>query len=132
MRLDEAAGDIRGPLMLGVALQRNHPDYKPPETLNFADLDKTPPQQRVVVIGDSDFLSNAYLKELGNQQAGTNIIQWLANRDTQLSIDIPKAKDVALNVPPWAYMLIAGGFILALPLALLGIGVVRWWLRHRN
>jgi ABC-type uncharacterized transport system involved in gliding motility auxiliary subunit len=132
MRLDQAAGDIRGPLMLGVALQRNHPDYKPPETLNFADLDKTPPQQRVVVVGDSDFLSNAYLKELGNQQAGTNILQWLANRDAQLSIDIPQSKDVALNVPPWGYMLIAGGFILALPLLLLGIGVVRWWLRHRS
>ncbi len=132
MGLDEAAGDIRGPLMLGVALQRNHPGEKPPETLNLADLDKTPPQQRVVVVGDSDFLSNAYLKELGNQQAGTNMIQWLANRDTQLSIDIPKSKDVALNVPPWAYMLIAGGFILVLPLLLLGIGVARWWLRHRN
>jgi ABC-type uncharacterized transport system involved in gliding motility auxiliary subunit len=132
MGLDEAAGDVPGPLLLGVALQRNHPDYKPPEKLDFAALDKTPPQQRVALVGDSDFLSNAYLKELGNQQAGTNLIQWLANRDSQLSIDIPKAKDVALMVPPWAYILIASGFIFVLPLLLLGVGVMRWWLRRRR
>jgi ABC-type uncharacterized transport system involved in gliding motility auxiliary subunit len=132
MRLDENTGDVKGPLILGLALQRDHPDYKPPEALNFAELDKTPPQQRVALVGDSDFLSNAYLKELGNLQAGTNIIQWLANRDSQLSIDIPKSKDVALNVPPWAYILIASAFLFVLPLLLLAAGVARWWLRRRH
>lgn len=132
MRLDEAAGDVKGPLVLGLALQRNHPDYQPPETLDFAALDKTPPQQRIVLAGDSDFLSNGYLKELGNQKLGTNIIQWLAGRDSQLSIDIPKALDVGLQVPPWGYMLIAGGFIVVLPLLLVAVGAGRWWLRRRR
>lgn len=131
MRLDEGSGDVKGPLLLGMALQRNHPDYKPPEELTFEEPEPAP-QQRVVVVGDSDFLSNAYLKELGNQQVGTNIIQWLANRDSQLSIDIPVAKDVGLQVPPWAYMIIAGGFIFGLPILLITIGVSRWWLRRRR
>lgn len=130
MRLDEAAGDVKGPLLLSMALQRNHPDYKPPAEMSFKE--ETPPQQRLVLVGDSDFLSNAYLKELGNQRLGTNIIQWLANRDSQLSIDIPSAKDVGLQVPPWAYMLIAGSFLLVLPLLLVAIGVTRWWLRRRR
>lgn len=132
MSLEEASGDVPGPLVLGLALQRNHPDYTPPEALDFEALEKTPPQQRVVLIGDSDFLSNAYLMELGNRQAGTNVIQWLANRDSQLAIDIPKAKDVALMVPPWAYILVAAGFIFVLPLLLLAAGVTRWWLRRRR
>ncbi len=131
MRLDEDAGDVKGPLLIGMTLQRNHPDYKPPEEMSFEEPEPAP-QQRVVLVGDSDFLSNAYLKELGNQQIGTNIIQWLANRDSQLSIDIPVAKDVGLNVPPWAYMLIATAFIFVLPLVLITIGVSRWWLRRRR
>lgn len=131
MRLDEAAGDVKGPLVLGLALQRNHPSHKPPETLT---LDEPPPapQQRVVAIGDSDFMSNAYLKELGNQPLALNIIQWLANRDSQLSIDVPAAKDTVLHVPPWAYLLISFGFIFVLPALLLAIGTTRWWLRRRR
>jgi ABC-type uncharacterized transport system involved in gliding motility auxiliary subunit len=131
MRLDEGSGDVKGPLLLGMSLQRNHPDYKAPEELSFKEPEPAP-QQRVVLVGDSDFLSNAYLKELGNQQIGTNIIQWLANRDSQLSIEIPVAKDIGLQVPPWAYMIIATGFIFVLPILLITIGVSRWWLRRRR
>lgn len=132
MRLDEAEGDLKGPLLLGITLQRNHPDYKAPQVLSFEDKSPPPPQQRIVLVGDSDFLSNAYLKELGNQQVGLNMFQWLANRDSQLSIDIPPAKDVVLNVPPWAYLLIAFGFVFIVPALLLGFGVGRWWLRRRR
>lgn len=131
MRIEEAAGDVKGPLLLGLSLQRNHPSHKPPETMT---LDEPPPapQQRIVAVGDSDFMSNAYLKELGNHQLAANIIQWLANRDSQLSIDVPTAKDAMLHVPPWAYLLIAFGFIFVLPALLLGIGTGRWWLRRRR
>ena len=90
------------------------------------------PGERVVVIGDADFLSDAYVGELGNQQLGLNILQWLASRDAQLNIDIKKAPDTTLYVPGWALVTIAGLFILLLPLGLLGYGVGRWVVRRRK
>ena len=52
--------------------------------------------------GDADFLANAYLGEVGNQQLGLNLVQWLASRDAQLNVDVPKAPDTSLLLPGWA------------------------------
>jgi ABC-type uncharacterized transport system involved in gliding motility auxiliary subunit len=122
--------DIKGPLTIGATLTRH---YKPAA----ADKDAAPDAaeghpQRIALIGDADFLSNAYLEQLGNQQLGLNVIQWLASRDAQLNIDVPKAPDTALYLPGWATMAIAAGFIAILPLLLLGFGVTRWALRRRR
>jgi hypothetical protein len=59
-------------------------------------------------------------------------VQWLASRDAQLNIDVPKAPDTALYLPGWATMAIAGFFIAVLPAGLLGFGIVRWALRRRR
>ncbi|HEY9544968.1 MAG TPA: GldG family protein [Solimonas sp.] len=117
--------DIKGPLTIGATLTRQ---YKPAAD----DKEGKPHPQRIALIGDSDFLSNAYLAQLGNQQLGLNVIQWLASRDAQLNIDVPKAPDTSLYLPGWATMAIAGGFIVLLPLLLLGFGVTRWVLRRRR
>src|SRR3546814_20624179 len=66
--------DIKGPLTIGATLTRQ---YKPAAD----DKEGKPHPQRIALIGDSDFLSNAYLAQLGNQQPGLNVIQWLASRD---------------------------------------------------
>lgn len=136
--LDES--DIPGPLDIGVTLTRAHKPAAQAEATETAEGE--PPAeiaeqtetrtQRVALVGDADFLSNAYLGELGNQQLGLNLVQWLASRDAQLSIDVPKAPDVSLYLPGWGMMLIAGGFIVALPLGLIGFGVARWVLRRRR
>jgi ABC-type uncharacterized transport system involved in gliding motility auxiliary subunit len=117
--------DIAGPLLIGLTQTRARPAKEgedPGETGT----------QRVALVGDADFLSNTYLNELGNRQLGLNLMQWLASRDAQLNIDIPKAPDTALYLPGWATMLIGGGFVVLLPLLLLGLGVTRWLLRRRR
>ncbi|TXH05682.1 MAG: hypothetical protein E6R07_02410 [Nevskiaceae bacterium] len=116
--------DIPGPLNIGMTLTR---DYK-----DSADKDGKPKPQRVALIGDADFIANAYLDQLGNQQLGLNLIQWLASRDAQLNIDVPKAPDTALVMPGWAVVLVAGGFVVVLPLLLIGWGVGRWIVRRRK
>lgn len=116
--------DIAGPLNIGMTLTR---EIKDP-----ADAKAKPRLQRVVLIGDADFLSNAYVGELGNQQLGLNVVQWLASRDAQLNIDIPKAPDTSLYLPVWAVWLIGIGFVVALPLLLIGVGVGRWIVRRRK
>lgn len=118
--------DIPGPLDIGITLTRAWS----PNGDHVDDTDKRP--QRVALIGDADFLSDAYIGELGNQQLGLNIVQWLASRDAQLNIDIKKAPDTQLFLPAWASYLIWAGFIGVLPLLLLGFGVARWAIRRRK
>lgn len=119
---DAKAGDIQGPLTLGLSLTRPRKvaDGQPAET------------QRVVVFGDSDFLSDANLAVLGNRQLGLNIVQWLAARDSQLNIDVPKVRDAALRLPAWATWVIGVGYTLVLPILLLVFGVMRWLVRRRQ
>jgi ABC-type uncharacterized transport system involved in gliding motility auxiliary subunit len=120
--------DIPGPLTIGLTLTRTLKG----EAAAGEGETAPPATQRVALIGDADFLSDAYLGELGNQQLGLNLVQWLASRDAQLNVDVPKAPDTALYLPGWATMLIAIGFVLVLPLLLLGIGVTRWLVRRRK
>ncbi|WP_020648063.1 GldG family protein [Solimonas variicoloris] len=127
--------DIKGPLTIGATLTR---DYQPaaaaatPDAKQDAAPEMQAHPQRVALIGDADFLSDAYLDQLGNQQLGLNLVQWLASRDAQLNIDVPKAPDRALYLPGWATLAIAGGFVVLLPLLLLGYGVLRWAVRRRR
>ena len=64
--------DIIGPLTIGLALERK----------NLKD--KEGKQQRIVVLGDGDFLSNTYLGNQGNLNIGSNIINWLSHDDNLL------------------------------------------------
>lgn len=122
VELDTKAGDVAGPLTLGLSLTRprKSEDGKPAS------------MQRVVVFGDSDFLADANLNVLGNRQLGLNIVQWLAERDNQLNIDVPKAPDTVLRLPGWAFWVIGVGYTALLPLLLLVFGVLRWHVRRRQ
>ena len=66
--------DISGPLIVGVAITRNI--ITPSSNQNQEH--QTTQQQRIVVIGDGDFLSNTYLGNGGNLKLGLNIVNWLS------------------------------------------------------
>lgn len=116
--------DIKGPLNVGLTLLRDHKDG--------AGADAKSHPQRIALIGNANFLTNTYLAQQGNQQFGINVVQWLASRDSQLNIDIPKAPDTSLNMPGWAVAAISVGFVALLPLLLIGYGVMRWVVRRRK
>jgi len=128
--MDEAHGDTQGPLTLGVTLTR---ELKP-ATAPAADgaPPAKAPAQRVALVGDSDFLINGYFGQLGNSLLGLNLAQWLASRDEQLNVDVPKAPDRSLVLPAWGLYSIYLGFAFLLPVGLLGFGVTRWVLRRRK
>jgi ABC-type uncharacterized transport system involved in gliding motility auxiliary subunit len=116
--------DIKGPLNVGLTLLREHKDGSGADVKSRA--------QRIALIGNANFLNNTYLAQQGNQQFGINLVQWLASRDSQLNIDIPKAPDTSLNMPSWAVAAISIFFVALLPLLLIGYGVMRWVVRRRK
>ncbi len=118
IRFDPDSSEKAGPLLLGVALSRPRND--------------SGSQQRVIVIGDGDFLSNAYLGNGGNPDLGLNLINWLSEDDSLLDIRTKAAPDQELQLSDTALLVIAGVFLLGLPLlALMGGGWV-WWRRRRR
>lgn len=133
LAMEPNSGDTAGPLTLGVTLTR---ELKAPEAPAPKEGEAPPPAQpakaqRVALIGDSDFLANGYFGQLGNSRLGLNLAQWLASRDEQLNIDIPKAPDTSIVIPGWGMTVLGIGFVLLLPALLLGFGVTRWIIRRR-
>ena len=123
VKYDPTHGDRLGPLSIGLSLSRT------PKT---AGKSGSTGEQRVVVTGDGDFLSNAYLGNGGNLTLGLNIFNWLAHDDSYISINPRPAPDLALILSPFAQGLIGFGFLLALPLLLLAAGIGVWMRRRRR
>lgn len=105
-----------GPLTLGVALTRQNPQKL---------------QQRVVVIGDGDFLSNAYLGNGANQALGQSIMHWLTANDHLVNIPQREATSQQLHWSVSSMAVIAMGYLFLLPLLLLLIGLFIYWRRRR-
>lgn len=121
LTFDEDAGDIRGPITVAATLTRDHEQE-----------DGSSAQQRVALVGDSDFLINAYLEQAGNRRLALNLFQWATARDKQMDIDVPTAPDSSLRMSGLALTVIAGGTVIGLPLLLVAFGVARWALRRRR
>lgn len=122
------AGDRAGPVALGIALHRRAPDAKPARD----DHDSSPTAQRAVALADSDFMDNGHLGDLGNRTLALSIFQWLAHRDAQIAVDVATAPDDHLQMAPSRLTLFWWIFVAGLPLALLVLGLGRWWLRRRR
>lgn len=131
--------DTAGPLDVGVTLARPLAGLvkNGVRDSGFGIRDKKgtgdPPRgdQRIVVIGDGDFLANAYLGNGGNLDLGLNIFNWLSGNDRFIDINVPTAPDKHLVLSQVAQGLLGGGFLIALPLLLLICGGAVWFRRRR-
>ncbi|HEX7047636.1 MAG TPA: GldG family protein [Gammaproteobacteria bacterium] len=108
--------DEMGPLTIAYALERERDDGT----------------QRSVIIGDGDFASNAFIANQGNLDLAVNVFNWLAAEDDLLNIRVKSAPDVMLDLGGAAQVVIALGFLLLLPLALLAVGVWVFVRRRRR
>jgi len=120
---DEAT-DRRGPLELGISLERE-------VEIENDDGEIITKQQRIIILGDGDFLSNTYLENSGNLELGIRIINWLSSDDDFISIPARIARDTNLELSPIASGIIGFGFLIVLPLSLLSLGMTIWWRRRR-
>ncbi len=116
--------DIAGPFELGVALSRSH------EQLTTGGETRHR-EQRVVIIGDGDFLANAYVENSGNLDLGLRVFNWLSHDDSLISLAPEPPSDQKLTLSTTALAFIAFNFLLVLPAALLITGLTVWYRRRR-
>ena len=124
VRFDEDSDERMGPLDIGFVFIR-------PRQNKSGSSETDDGEQRVIVIGDNDFLSNAYLGNAGNVELGLNLFNWLNHDDQFISITARTAGDVNLELSKAEQLIIGFGFLVVLPLILLGTGFFIWW-RRRN
>lgn len=113
------AGELKGPLDFGLALNRLSPSPAKSE-------------QRAVVIGDGDFLSNTYLGNGGNRALGERIIDWLLGDDVLVDMPSRGAPDRVISLSQAGLNTLTLGFLVVLPLALVAAGALVAWRRRRR
>ncbi len=144
---DDDAGDLPGPISLAAAVSVDAPNPPAGSTSDGAEGDasadgegegdgddedaETPkPQTRVVVFGDSDFVSNSMLGTQGNLDLFLNAANWAAQQENLIAIRPrdPEDRRVTMTMDQQARV----GYVSALiiPLTILGLGVVTWYRRR--
>ncbi len=122
--LNTDKGDKAGPVSIAAAVSATAPDAPAPSG------DAPKPEARVVVVGDSDFASNAAISIQGNRDLSLNIVNWLAQQENLIAIHPHSAQDRRITLTEdqtqrilWISLLIIPGFLLA-------NGVRVWWKRR--
>ena len=147
VELNEEAGDRPGPVTIGMAVSAPAPSVEPAVTGTDAEDDKpdadggapdaeddetdaTPPETRLVVIGDSDFATNGVVGIQGNRDMFLNTVNWLAQQESLISIRARDPEDRRLTLTAdqqrrlfWLSLVLVPGFVLS-------TGVYTWWRRR--
>lgn len=121
---DAGTAETSGPLTLGLAAHRAPPDAAGGGTRGSG--------QRVAVIGDGDFLSNAYLGNGVNLELGIALVNWLVGDEARIRIPADHPDDAVVALSDTAVVVIGFGYLVVLPLALAGAGMVIWQRRRRR
>lgn len=86
---------------------------------------------RLLVVGDSDFASNAYIGFSGNTDLFLNMVRWLAEDESFIAIKAKDVLDSGLTLPQGSGVLLLWGLIGGIPGTLLVSGFVIWRKRKR-
>ncbi|CAM8450245.1 GldG family protein [Candidatus Methylopumilus universalis] len=112
--------DKAGPINIAVALQRVYGKKG----------------QRVVVVGNGNFLSNTFITNGGNLDLGINMINWLSGDDNLISIQPMPLKDVNVTIPDNQMSFIVAwtvfhSFEYFIPIGFFVLGILFWFKRRK-
>ncbi len=112
--------DKPGPINIGVALEREYGKKG----------------QRVIVMGNANFLSNTYITTFGNMDFGVNMINWLSGDDSLITIQPMPLKDINVTIPSddksrLVAWMVFHSFQYFIPIALFVAGFWFWWKRRK-
>ncbi len=116
---DAKSNEQLGPLTLALALTRNHQSRQGER------------QQRIIIMGGGDFLSNTFLANAGNQALGLHLTRWLSADKRTLVIPTLKRTDSELHLSNTAKGVIGFGSLIILPLLFLSLAIFIPWRRRR-
>lgn len=111
-------GELPGPLPLALALSRPKP--------------QRPGEQRILVLGDGDFLSNAHLDNAGNQAVALRLAQWLTTPEGATNVRTRAFPDRELGLSRSQILVLGVGSLTALPALFLLTGLTIRWRRRRG
>ncbi len=117
VQFNAAEGDTAGPLVIGMALSRPRPDGSG--------------EQRVVVLGDSDFASNAYLGAAANLDLAMALANWLSGDDALIDLPTRRSPDVQLAFSEREILAVSLIALALVPGAFLFMGLWMGWRRRR-
>ncbi len=106
--------DTKGPISLGVSASKKIGDK----------------EARFVVIGDSDFASNGYVRLAGNADLFLNTVNWLAQDEDLISIRPKSATNRSVTMTQSQQSTFFWLTVVFMPLAVIGSGTYVWWKRR--
>lgn len=106
--------DKEGPVTLGITTTKTVGDK----------------EARLVVIGDSNFADNNYVRLAGNGDLFLNTINWLAQEEDLISIRPKSATGRTVTMTEGQQRTFFLLIVLAIPLAVIGAGAAVWWKRR--
>jgi len=108
--------DLKGPVTIGVVASKDQGENK---------------KSRMVVIGDSDFASNAYVGFQGNGNLFVNTVAWLARDESFISIKAKDPEDRPLTMTESQGRLFSYFAMFLLPGSVLAAGISVWMKRRK-
>ena len=126
VKLDVATGDKPGPITIAAAVSApasSSTESKPGDA-------GPKPETRLVVFGDSDFVSTAALGIPGNRDLFMNTIGWLSQQENLISIRPKDPEDRRVTMTAIQQANVTWLSLLVIPGVVIGAGVVSWWRRR--
>ncbi|MBI3010050.1 MAG: Gldg family protein [Candidatus Omnitrophica bacterium] len=117
--------DLPGPVSVA-AVSESHPSAPIDETLT-----QPPAQARIVAIGDSDFILNGQLGNVGNRDFLLAAVLWLIEQQERIGIGPKTLESLKLSLTQRELMNTLWFSFLAMPAIVGMLGIGMWWLRRK-
>ena len=128
VKFDEGK-DQKGPVSIAAAVSASPADAAAAAPATADQAQKTT-ETRVVALGDSDFVANAYINGQGNRDMFMNILGWLSQQENLISIRPREPSDRRITLTADQGRRLAWFALLIIPGLIIALGIYTWWRRR--